>query len=109
MNILFTPHDASVVIGVISTLVLPFAVSWMKRGHWSDWQKWALAAALSVAAGALSAYADGKLNQPMTVVEAASLILTTSSAHYHTWFKGLGLEDWMNPPADEIVFTPDRD
>lgn len=99
MTITFSLTDAGIILALVSSVIIPFATSWLKQVHWPDYAKWGVAVALSLLAGALAAYSSGQLtDHPLSIVELGSLILSLSTGVYHTAFKGLGLEAWLNPP-----------
>ncbi len=107
MTITFSLTDAGIILALLSSVIIPFATSWLKQVHWPDYAKWGLAVGLSLLAGALAAYSSGQLtDHPLSIIELGSLILSLSTGIYHTAFKGLGLEAWLNPPTPEPPPAP---
>lgn len=92
----FTPEQAATMVALISSIVAPFIVSFIKRAHWRPWQSLLLALGVSLAGGALSAYAEGRLTGG-SVLGMGLEVFVFSQAHYTSWFQALGLEDWLNP------------
>src|SRR5262245_23346299 len=102
MSLQLTSQDAEMLVGLLSTAIVPFVVSYLKQVHWTDAMKWGLAAGISVLAGVLTVYAGGELDQPISIVRAATLIFTASSGFYHMAFKKLGFERMLNPEQHDV-------
>jgi len=89
-----TSDDARIVYGFIASLIVPFVVSLLKRRSWPGWVKLSLAVLLSIAGAVASQYAAGELTTAH-LLPAVIGIFTAAQAHYSSWFRGLGLEDWL--------------
>lgn len=102
MNLTFTQDDARIVFGLIASFVVPFIVSGFKRWQWPTVAKFALAVGVSLAAGGISEYLAGAFtfgpeSSPRSAIVVAAAIFTASQAHYASWFRALGLDNWLNP------------
>jgi hypothetical protein len=93
-----TQTEAEVLLNFLASVVVPFAASWLKQPSWPKPARFAVAAVLSVLGALLAQYLAGALDGG-SVILAAIGVFTAAQAHYRSWFEGLGLEDWLNPPA----------
>jgi hypothetical protein len=100
MYTVFTVEEATILLTVLSSLVVPFIVSYLKRSSWPSYAKYLLAAGVSLAAGYLTVITTTQMKGITSTVILGSLILSAAQFSYKTWFKGLGLEDWFNPPEE---------
>lgn len=100
--ILLTAQDATILTGLFVSFALPFIVSFLKRVSWPDWAKWLLAGTTSLVLGYLTLVSTNALASTMSVVVVGSLLLSAATTWYHTWFKALGLENWLNPPDTSV-------
>lgn len=96
MQFTFTPQDAQLVAGFLASVVVPFAVSWLKQPSWPSWLRLTAAALFSLIGGLLTVYVAGTLDGGSVIV-AALAVFTASQAHYKSWFEGLGIEARLNP------------
>lgn len=85
-------EDAQVLLAFISSIVVPFIVSYIKAPQWAGWSKVALALSTATIAGILTVYVTEGFN-PARIAIAGVSIFTAAHANYKTWFTGLGLED----------------
>lgn len=92
----FSQTDAQVLIGFISSVVVPFIISYIKNPRWPDWVKLTVALIVCLGAGALTVYATGGLSTTHVVIALVS-IFTAAQVNYKTWFTGLGLEQLLAP------------
>ena len=108
MEFTFTTQDAQIVYGILASALVPLIVGWLSRSTWPGWARFALACVVSVLMAALSQYAAGALSTGSFVVAIAG-VFTVSQTFFGTWFKGLGLERWLNPEmqAPETGFERD--
>lgn len=95
----FSLDDAKTVLTVISAIVIPFAVTWLKAVTWPDWLKFAVAVALSLVAGGLTAYVAGQVVLSGSLIQNASVIFTATQIVYYGAFRGLGLEKVLFPQS----------
>lgn len=92
-----TETDAQILLGLVTAIVIPFAVLWIPRLSWPGGLKWLLATAISLVGGYLTLIVTGQFRPDASLIQNASYILTASQAIYYSAFKGLGLETWMFP------------
>ena len=92
----FTPDDARLVYALLASVAIPFLVGLLSRLSLSSGAKFAAAVLLSIVGAVLSEYAAGTLSGPMSAVAAFTLIFTAAQAHFASWFKGLGLDEWLS-------------
>lgn len=102
MHLTFTQADAQILSVFLASVVVPFLTSWLKSDSWSKWARFGLAVLLSAVAGGLTVYANGDLADGTSVIQAALAVFALAQANYASWFKGLGLEDQINPPGPTI-------
>lgn len=91
----FTPEDARLVYALLASVLIPFVVGLLGRLSLSKGAKFGAAVLLSIVGAVLSEYAAGTLAGPMSAVAAFTLIFTAAQAHFASWFKGLGLDEWI--------------
>lgn len=87
----FSPAEAQLVLGFITSVLIPFIVSFLVRPNTSKGTKVAVAIVASIVGGALSQYAAGELSGGSVVVAALG-IFAASQAHFASWFSGLGID-----------------
>lgn len=92
----FSQSDAETLLTILASIVVPFVVAWLKSRHWHPVTSVIVALAVSVAGGILSQYIAGTLTNT-SFITAALAVFVASQAHFATWFKGLGIEDYFNP------------
>lgn len=92
-----TKSDAELLANFAASVVVPFVVSWLKQPSWSKQLRFAIAALLSLLGALAAQYAAGALDGGSIIVAAIG-VFTAAQMHYKSWFEGLGLEDWLNPP-----------
>lgn len=107
MNLTFTPADAELLSGFVASVLVPFAVSWLKQEDWPDWLKLVLALALSVLGGFLAKYASGELASVTSVIAAGMMIFVAAQANFATWFQGLGFEAVLAPKVITVTLEDD--
>lgn len=98
--------EATLLVGFISSVIVPFIVSYIKRVSWQDKYKVMLAMTISAIAGMLTTFATGELEliYQGRWVTTGLAIWGASTLFYHTAFKSLGLEQELNPDhKPEIV------
>src|SRR5688500_10273143 len=95
MNYL-TQEDARYLLAGLSILIT-FAVSWLKVISWPDYYKFAVAVSLSILAGFLTAYSTGQISSESTIIYNASIVLNVAQLVYYGAFRGLGLERFLFP------------
>ena len=96
---MISQNDASILLGTLTALGIPFAVAWLPRVSAPSWLKWVIAAAISLIGGYLTLVVSGELQPGLSLIQAASLILSASQVFYYVAFKGLGLEAALYPKA----------
>lgn len=74
--------DAAILLGVVSGFGLTIVHAWMKSNVLPDWVKFSVALALSLIAGALTAYVSGQLVVTSSVIQNASYIGAAAAAFY---------------------------
>lgn len=94
----FTKADAQILITFLISVIVPFIVSWLKQPTWSKPARFALAVSLSLAGGLLAEYIAGTFDSG-SIIAAVIAVFMAAQVHYRSWFEGLGLEDWLNPPV----------
>lgn len=99
--------QATVLWTLFTSLVVPFVVSFIKKVHWPDGAKWTIAALTSLVGAYLSLAATGNFTSTIDIIIVGAAILTAATGWYHSWFKGLGLESWFNPPQTIATETAD--
>lgn len=92
-------NDAATLSTVISAIVIPFAVTWLKAVTWPDWVKFSLAVFLSLIAGGLTAYVAGQIVLSGSLVQNGAVIFTAAQGVYYIAFRGLGLEKVLFPQS----------
>jgi hypothetical protein len=90
----FTTAEAQLVFGFFASVIVPIVVSLIARFETSATAKFLLAVAASVVGAVLSQYAAGELSGGSLVVAALG-VFAASQAHFGTWFKGLGLDEYL--------------
>lgn len=95
----FSLDDAKTVLTVVSAIVIPFAVTWLKAVVWPDWLKFAVAVVLSLVAGGLTAYVAGQIVLSGSLIQNASVIFTATQLVYYGAFRALGLEKVLFPQS----------
>lgn len=98
----FTGDEARMLYGLLTSLLVPFVVSYLKKVTWPPWAKVALAGFVSLAGAFLSEYAAGTLDGPVSIVMVAIGIFTAAQAHFATWFRATGAEDRLTQDAPSI-------
>lgn len=91
--------DAKTVLTLLAAVIIPFAVTWLKAVTWPDWLKFALAGALSLMAGGLTAYISGQIVLSGSLIQNASVIFTAAQVVYYGAFRALGLERVLFPQS----------
>ena len=86
----FSPTEAQLALGFLSSVIVPFIVSLLVRPDTSKAGKLAIALLFSVVGGALTQYAAGELSGGSVLVAALG-VFAASQAHFAGWFSGLGL------------------
>ena len=99
MKFTFSADEATALLAFLSSIVVPFVTSWLKQNSWPSVARFAVAVLLSVAGGLLSAYLAGTFASGASVILAIIAVFGLAQANYASWFQGLGLEDWLNPPT----------
>lgn len=92
-----TETDAQILLGLLTAIVIPFAVLWIPRLSWPGSFKWLLAVSISLVGGYLTLVVTGQFRPDASLIQNASYILTASQAIYYSAFKGLNLESWLFP------------
>lgn len=92
-------RDAQTLVVLLSSVIIPFAVSWIKQVTWPAGYKFGLAAVLSFFAGLLSVIAAGQFDVNASIIQNGAIILTAAQSIYYVAFKGLGLEKVIYPKA----------
>jgi hypothetical protein len=95
----FSVDDAKTVLTVLSAAAIPFAVTWLKAVTWPDWAKFAVAVALSLLAGGLTAYVGGQIVLSGSLLQNASVIFSATQLVYYGAFRALGLEKVLFPQS----------
>lgn len=90
-------NEAQLLVGFITSVIAPFVTSWIKNDSWSKWLRFLTAVIVSIIGGTISAYATNTLNTE-SVLFLTLGIFTAAQTWYVSWYKGLGLEDVINPP-----------
>lgn len=93
----FSLEDAKIILGAVSMIGIPFAVTWLAKVTWPDWSKFALAAVLSLVAGFLTAYSNKQLFLDGSLIQNAAVIFTAAQVVYYGAFRTLGLEKVLFP------------
>lgn len=91
--------DAKTLSTLVSVVIIPFAVTWLKSVTWPDWLKFALAVTLSLVAGALTAYIAGQIVLSGSLIQNASVIFSAAQIVYYAAFRALGLERVLFPQS----------
>jgi ABC-type uncharacterized transport system permease subunit len=109
METLFTKENASLLLGGVLSVAIPYAVSWFKSKDltWPDYIKFAIAALLSLIAGFLTAYISDTLSSDNVVLNA-SVVLTATQIVYFGAFRGLGLEKFLFPRNHAVTEAMDQ-
>lgn len=98
-------EEIKLLVGFVSTVIIPFIVSYIKKCAWADAYKLGVAVVTSAVAGVITSYIAGDINK-ITEGKWVTLGITiwgASTIFYHTAFKGMGLEDWINPPKNNKI------
>ncbi len=90
-------QDAKTLLAVVSVVLIPFAVTWLKAVTWPDWMKFAVAVLLSTGAGYLTAYTTGQILLDGSIIQNASVIFAATQLVYYGAFRALGLEKVLFP------------
>ena len=91
--------DAQILLGALTAILIPFAVLWLPRLSLPSYGKWLIAVGISLVGGYLSLVVAGELRPDLSVIQVASLILTSSQAIYYGAFKYLNLESFLFPKS----------
>lgn len=94
-----TSEDAKTLLGFLSVIVIPFAVTWLKAVTWPSWQKFGLAVLLSGITGFLTAYSNQQILLSGSFVQNSAVIFTASQLVYYGAFRALGLERVLFPQS----------
>lgn len=92
----FTKGDAQLIIGFLTSVLVPFVVSWLKQASWPPVLNLVAALVLSLIGGLLTEYIAGTLDGG-SIIAAGLAVFVASQAHFATWFQGLGVEQALNP------------
>ncbi len=92
-------EEATILVGLITSIVIPFLVSWIKRNAWPAWVRLLIALVISGIGGWLTLIADKNVPNTTSIIIYGSALFTVAQVWYRTWFTGLGIEEWLNPPA----------
>ena len=84
-----------VLFGMVSALLLPIIVSYLKNCAWSDTLKSVLSISVALAFGVAGVWiAKGSISF-VDVSESVTAIYTASSLIYTVWFKTLPFNTWL--------------
>jgi hypothetical protein len=73
---------ASIILGVVMTVGLPFAISFLKQSHWSSARKNLLALATAVSVGALTVVVRGNITGE-SFLEVSLAVFTAANVIYN--------------------------
>lgn len=96
---IFTQEDATTLLGFVVTILIPFAVNWLKQVTWTGWQKFGLALVLSVIGGVLTVLSQGTNLWSASLIQNIAVISMASQIIYHAAFKALNLERVLFPQS----------
>lgn len=85
-----SPEGLAAIIGI----VMPPVVSLLKRASWPTWAKVATAGLVSLAVGALSAWASGQVTfdaNPERIFTSAAAAFSAATIIYKAWFGSTAL------------------
>lgn len=92
----FGPDEATLIIGFLTSVVVPFVVSLFANPNMSGGAKVAIAVAVSAIGGFLTTYAAGAFSGEVVNPIVASLaVFTAAQTWYKSWFQGLGLDETL--------------
>lgn len=92
-------------------IVIPLAVTSLKRAHWPSTQKFALVFGLSLLAASLiplSNLASNKAFDAELLFQSLTVIFTTSQVIYRGAIKPLALEETVNPQSALLSLVKDQ-
>jgi len=93
-----TNDDALLLSGLLTSLVLPVVISWLKQDTWPKLYRFILSIVVSALAGILVAYGNGELDFSARPVLIVIAIITATQLQWRLYFKDTGLEEVINPP-----------
>lgn len=109
MNLSFSASDAQLILTFLSSIAVPFIVSYLRGALWSKQAKFALAVGVSVVAGFLTQYVAGFFDgETRSVVAVIFGVFTASQVHFASWFSGLGFDRALNPEQAFMDFGKDK-
>lgn len=101
-------NDASLLLGGLLTVGIPFATSLIKNSQWPDIAKFSLAVFLSAIGGFLTAYVQNQLVGTASIIQTIGVIFLASQAFYMVAFKQFGLERVLSPKSAMIQLAQDE-
>lgn len=89
--------DASILLGGLTAIVIPFVIAWAPTLKLSDYAKFAILVVLSLVGGFLTAYVSGALAAGASIIATSATILSAAQVFYYGAFRLLGLEKVLFP------------
>lgn len=90
----FGPDEATLLIGFLTSVIVPFVVSLFANPNMSSGAKVALAIVVSAVGGFLTTFAAGTFSgETVNPIVASLAVFTAAQTWFKSWFQGLGLDD----------------
>lgn len=101
LNDVLSQTDAAILLTAVIA-ILPVIYSWMKANVVPNWLKVVIVFAASGLGGFLTAYTAGQFIDGLSIIQMGSVVFTAGSAIYTTFFRQLGLEQYLFARASII-------
>jgi hypothetical protein len=98
--------NAAIILQLLTGVIIPIAIGWLKEVTWPSYYKFALAAGLSAIAAGLTAYINNDLTGQNILTDFVT-IFTISQTVYQTFFRTLNLHAFLNPKDALLNQTTD--
>lgn len=90
----FGPDEATLLIGFLTSVVVPFVVSLIAKPDMPKGQKLAIAILVSTVGGFLTTYAAGSFSgATVNPIVAGMAVFSAAQTWFASWFRGLGLDE----------------
>lgn len=84
----------SIVLGIVSTVLMPALVAWLKQSDWPIWKKHILTLLVAIALGALTVLVNGNIDLKNLTLSITA-IFTAATTLYNVWFRDTRTNGWL--------------